>query len=343
MTSVFEHPWLSGIFGDPEVLAHLSADTQLAHMLRIEAAHSRVLGNEAAALAVEAAQITPQDLMAGASVDGLPVPELVRCLRTKISQELHIDIHRGLTSQDVIDTALVLSLRDVLSIFERRLAELQSVISQLSQDHGTTTLMGRTRMQAALPITVADRLATWSFPLTDHLARLQQMLPRLLRMQCGGAVGLSSGDALAARLGLVAPDKSWHAMRDGLGELASWLSLVSGSLGKLGTDISLMAQQGIDEISLVGGGSSSAMPHKKNPILAELLVTLARYNAIQVSGMHQALVHEQERSGAAWALEWMILPNMLQATARSLSVGCELLEKIEKIGTSSVCVVEAKI
>ena len=323
MTSVFKHPWLSGVFGDPEVLAHLSADTQLAHMLRIEAA----------ALAVEAAQITPQDLMAGASVDGLPVPELVRCLRAKISQELHIDIHRGLTSQDVIDTALVLSLRDVLSIFERRLAKLQSVISQLSQDYGTTTLMGRTRMQAALPITVADRLMTWSFPLTDHLARLHQMLPRLLRMQCGGAVGLSSGDALAARLGLAAPDKSWHAMRDGLGELASWLSLVSGSLGKLGMDISLMAQQGIDEISLVGGGSSSAMSHKKNPILAELLVTLARYNATQVIAMHQALVHEQERSGAAWALEWMILPNMLQATARSLSVSCELLEKIEKIGT----------
>ena len=138
MTSVFKHPWLSGVFGDPEVLAHLSADTQLAHMLRIEAA----------ALAVEAAQITPQDLMAGASVDGLPVPELVRCLRAQISQELHTDIHQGLTSQDVIDTALVLFLRDVLSIFERRLAKLQSVISQLLQDHGTTPLMGWTRMQA---------------------------------------------------------------------------------------------------------------------------------------------------------------------------------------------------
>ena len=148
MTSVFEHPWLSGVFGNPEVLAHLSADTQLAHMLRIEAAHSRVLGNEAAALAVEAAQITPQDLMAGTSVDGLLVPELVRCLRAQISQELHTDIHQGLTSQDVIDMALVLSLRDVLSIFERRLAKLQSVISQLLQDHGTTPLMGWTRMQA---------------------------------------------------------------------------------------------------------------------------------------------------------------------------------------------------
>jgi 3-carboxy-cis,cis-muconate cycloisomerase len=142
------------------------------------------------------------------------------------------------------------------------------------------------------------------------------MSPRLLRLQCGGPVGISSGDNLAAHLGLVAPAKSWHTMRDGFGELAGWLSLVSGSLGKIGIDISLMVQQGIDEISLVGGGSSSAMPHKLNPILAELLVTLARYNATQVSGMHQALVHEQERSGAAWALEWMILPNMLNATAK---------------------------
>jgi 3-carboxy-cis,cis-muconate cycloisomerase len=333
MTSVFEHPWLGTLFGDLEISAHLSAETQLVHMVRIEAAHSRVLGNEGAALAVESAAVAPQDLRAGSAVDGLPVPELVRRLKGQIPQELHADIHQGLTSQDVIDTAFVLSLVDILKIFVTRLGTLQSAMAQLDKDHGSAHLMGRTRMQAALPITVSDRLSSWSLPLADHLIRLHEISPRLLRMQCGGPVGLSLGNALAARLGLVAPARSWHTMRDGFGELASWLSLVSGSVGKMGVDISLMAQQGIDEISLVGGGSSSAMPHKQNPILAELLVTLARYNAIQVSGMHQAMVHEQERSGAAWVLEWMILPNMLHATARSLTAGCELIEQIEKIGT----------
>ena len=168
---------------------------------------------------------------------------------------------------------------------------------------GTNPLMGRTRMQVALPITVADRVATWALPMENHLVRLAELTPRVLQLQCGGPVGLTKGLELAEKLNLQAPIKSWHTMRDGLGELASWLCLVSGSLGKIGMNVSLMAQQGVDEINLEGGGSSSSMPHKQNSILAEILVTLARFNAIQVSGVHHALMHEQERSGAAWALE----------------------------------------
>jgi 3-carboxy-cis,cis-muconate cycloisomerase len=211
---------------------------------------------------------------------------------------------------------------------------LQADLAQLTQAHGGAALMGRTRMQAALPITVADRLATWRMPLERHLARLDEICARVLCVQCGGPVGLGAGGAaLAAQLGLAAPDKSWHAMRDGFAELASWLSLVSGSLGKMGMDISLMTQQGVDEMRLRAGGSSSAMPHKQNPILAELLVTLARYNSVQLGGMHQALIHEQERSGAAWALEWMILPAMLHSTARGLRAAQELLAQVETIGS----------
>ena len=93
-----------------------------------------------------------------------------------------------------------------------------------------------------------------------------------------------------------------------------------------------MSQQGIDEVELSGGGGSSAMPHKQNPVLAELLVTLARFNATQVPAMHDAMVHEQERSGAAWSLEWMILPQMAQATARSLTAGNEICQSISRIG-----------
>jgi 3-carboxy-cis,cis-muconate cycloisomerase len=332
MTWVFDHAWMTGVFGDKAVAAHLSAEVQLAHMLRVEAAHSRSLGNERAARAIEAAQICPEDLTEGTAVDGLPVPELVRCLKAQISPELHGDIHRGLTSQDVMDTAFVLSLKDIFPIFRQRLSALQEDLAQLAQAHGDAPLMGRTRMQAALPITVADRIATWRMPLERHLDRLDEISVRVLSVQCGGPVGLATGGAtLAAALGLAVPDKSWHAMRDGFGELASWLSLVSGSLGKMGMDISLMTQQGVDEMRLRGGGASSAMPHKQNPILAELLVTLSRYNAVQLGGMHQALIHEQERSGASWALEWMILPAMLYCTTRGLSAAQELLAQVETI------------
>ena len=158
-------------------------------------------------------------------------------------------------------------------------------------------------------------------------------------IQFGGAAGTldAFGDngpalraALARRLGLQ-DQPQWHSQRDRIAELANWLSLVSGGLGKFGQDIALMADAG-GEIELAGGGSSSAMAHKKNPVDAELLVTLARFNAVQLSGIHQSLVHEQERSGAAWTLEWMILPQMLIATGASSRVGVNLTKRIQAIG-----------
>src|SRR5690606_36016393 len=113
--------------------------------------------------------------------------------------------------------------------------------------------------------------------------------------------------------------------RDGVAGLASWLSLVTGSLGKMGQDIALMAQSEVGEIRLASGGGSSAMPHKVNPVGAETLVALARFNATLVSGMHHAMVHENERSGAAWTLEWLILPQTTVATAASLRCAVALL------------------
>ena len=124
-------------------------------------------------------------------------------------------------------------------------------------------------------------------------------------------------------------------MRDGIVEYAGVLSLISGTLGKMGQDLCLMVQPGLDEATLSGGGGSSAMPYKQNPVLAELLVTLARFNAVQLSGMHRALIHEQERSGAAWALEWMILHQMAVTAARSLSVGLSICDQVTSMGSAA--------
>lgn len=350
--SVFSHPWLSGLFGDDQVGDLLSAETELANMLRVEQAFSRALGAagivsvataEAAAAAIAGSHIDVTSLKAGAARDGMAVPDMVRQLKAQTAAELHPAIHKGLTSQDVIDTALVLALRDILVLFEQRLQALQVDFGVLSDAFGDRELMGRTRMQAAVPITAADRIATWALPLGDHLQRLSELRPRLLKLQLGGAAGNNAalGDkadavaqSMASELDLVVPDRSWHAMRDGLGEFGSWLSLVTGTLGKLGQDVCLMAQQGIDDIHLTGGGGSSAMPHKQNPVLAELLVALARYNAGQVGALHQALVHEQERSGAAWALEWMVLPQMVLATARALIAAQTLVTSVDRIGSA---------
>lgn len=348
MVSVFDHPWLGGHFGDEEALRFWSPEMQLSHMLAFEAAWSRALGAcgmvaadqaERDAAAIEALSPDIAGLRAGTAQDGLPVPALVKQLRT--AHPHGASIHEGATSQDVIDTALSLTIRDHTDLLLARLNALSDALDTLAERFGGNPLMGRTRMQAALPITGADRIATWRLPLSEHCNRLDQLRPRVERVQIGGAagdraaLGKQSG-AIAAHvaesLGLANPPRAWHAMRDGLAEYAGALSLVTGTLGKMGQDICLMAQQGIDEITLAGGGGSSAMSHKQNPVGAELLVTLARFNAVQLSAMHHSMIHEQERSGAAWSLEWMILPQMAVATARALDVALNLASRIEAFG-----------
>jgi len=348
--SVFDHPWLSGFFGDAQISAAFAAETTLARMIAFEGALTRALSgagvieDSAAQVILSKFETFKPNLSAIAKAterDGAPVPELVRQLKAHVAAPHGDQVHFGATSQDLVDTALVLALRDVNAALDARLSELIDVLGRLIDTEGRNRLMGRTRMQAAVPITAADRIVAWQEPLKRHRLRLVEINPRLLVVQFGGAAGTrhvlgeQGGEVagrIAAELDLQNPEKSWHAMRDGIGEYASWLSLVTGSLGKMGQDVSLMAQNEFDEITIEGGGGSSAMPHKKNPVKAELLVTLARFNAVQVSGMHHVLVHEQERSGAAWLLEWLILPQMAVTAGAALRTAIELLSSVKRIG-----------
>jgi 3-carboxy-cis,cis-muconate cycloisomerase len=352
MTSVFDHPWLGGLFDDEQALLIWSPHNQITHILAFEAAFTRALGvvgkipsiaSEAIAKRIETFEPDMAALRAGTAKDGVVVPELVRQLRTRIVSDTNT-IHHGATSQDAIDTALALTLKDFNGLLATRLTALLQAINSVEIRFGGNPLMGCTRMQAAMHITVSDRLRTWSSPVEGHLARLERLRPSVERLQLGGAAGDRSalephGETIskdmAKRLGLAHTANAWHATREGLADYSNLLSLITGTLGKMGQDICLMAQQGIDEITMQAGGGSSAMPHKQNPVLAELLVTLARFNATQLSGMHHALVHEQERSGAAWALEWMILPQMAQASARSLFAATEVVNNITRIGTKA--------
>lgn len=348
MSGVFDHPWLSGLFGDPQAARIWSAEADLARMIAFEAAYSRALGAagladaamaERAARAIEAARIDMDALRDGTARDGLPVPALVAQLKQAAGEDAGA-VHRGATSQDVIDSALACALRDTGELLRDRIGILRTALEALRVRFGDRALMGRTRMQAALPISVADRIETWARPLDDHLDRLERIMPQVTRLQLGGPVGTRAdlsgqgaavAERVAAALGL-APAPQWHARRDGVAEFAGLLSLISGGLGKMGQDVCLMAQQNPREVTLSGTGGSSAMAHKQNPVAAELLVTLARYNATQLSAMHQALMHEQERSGAAWQLEWMVLPQMARATGGALGTAIALCEAVEQIG-----------
>lgn len=348
MISVFDHPWNGGLFGDDEVAEIWSPETQLGHFRSFEIALARAFdfvgqvpagAGEAAAKSILSTEIDLDALRSRTGIDGLPVPEFVRQLRAGAGETAEA-VHTGATSQDVLDTALALTLRDMTELLLRRLGKLSEALEHLKERYGTNGLMARTRMQAALPTTVGDRIDAWRRPLVSHREALETLRPKVERLQLGGAIGTAhafggAADAIRRKMATdlrlyTAP--VWHTDRTAVGEYAGQLSAITGSMGKLGQDIALMAQQGVDEISISGGGGSSAMPHKSNPVLAELLVTLARFNATLLSGMHHALIHEQERSGAAWMLEWMILPQMAITAGRALSAGKALIGRIERIG-----------
>ncbi|MBA1157386.1 3-carboxy-cis,cis-muconate cycloisomerase [Microvirga mediterraneensis] len=336
MTQTPPHPILQALVGDGEVGAFFSDEAELAAMLRVETALAEAeakvgLIDEGAAKRIAEVSRTFQAdwsrLAEGLARDGVIVPDFVRQLRAAVGEPHARSVHVGATSQDIIDTSLVLRLRSVVEILGQRLATLIHNLDGLKRRDGATRVMAHTRMQQALPFSAADKIDTWLQPLERHREQLQDLAPRLLVVQLGGPIGTrgelkGQGDAVAdamaeiLELGL-AP--SWHSQRDRIGEFGAFLSLLTGTLGKIGQDIALMAQNEVGEVRLATGGGSSAMPHKSNPVPAEVLVTLARFNAGMLGTLHQALVHEGERSGAAWTLEWMVLPQMVVAAASALS------------------------
>lgn len=344
----FDHPVLGGLLGDEEINGYFSVEAEVKAMLAFEAALASVeakaglIPEEAAGAiidAISAFEPDIDDLRIAVSVDGVVVPELVRQLRAVVGAKMASHVHFGATSQDVIDTGLMLRLKPVLAIVEQRLAVFLRALGNLAKRDGENTLMAATRMQPAIPIRAGDRIESWRGPAERNLERLRAWMVDGLALQFGGAAGTldklggkanAVRAALAGELGL-ADRPQWHSQRDRIAELASVLSLISGGLGKFGQDVALMALSG-NEVELAAGGGSSAMPHKQNPVSAEVLVTLARFNATQLAGLHAAMVHEQERSGAAWTLEWMILPQMVFATAAGTRLATELVANIRRLG-----------
>lgn len=327
----------TALLADAEAAALLDDAAQARAMVAVEAALARVEARQGVipaahgeAIVAALAGFEPDlaDLARGTASAGVPVPALVAQLRRRVGPPAGDFVHWGATSQDIVDTALVLLLREILGVLGSRLDALAAALAGLAEAHAATPMIGRTRFQQAVPTTFGLKAAGWLAPLQRHRRRLAELEPRLLLVQLGGAAGnlAALGDkgvavmeGLARELGLGCPAMPWHSQRDGPAELASWLALVTGSLGKLGQDVLLLAQNEVGEAREAAGGGSSTMPQKSNPILSEALVTLARRNAALVGAMHEAMLHAHERDGAAWALEWTVLPEMISGTAAALA------------------------
>ena len=334
--------WLSPLFEDSDVAGLLSDEQFIAHMVTFEAALAKVEGelgiipSDAAARILDALPTFKPDIqgiLRGVDQSGVPTIELVKQIREHVGGDAASYVHWGATSQDVMDTALVLQLRGILAVLEGKLVRLIDHLAQLADKYRHTLMAGRTHSQQALPITFGLKVAGWLAPLSRHRARLGELKPRLLVLQFGGAVGTlaSLGDAglqvqeaLAKELELGVPILPWHTQRDNVVELASWLSLVTGSLGKIGQDIILLAQSEVDELRESGDsarGGSSTMPQKSNPVISETLIAAARTNAAHLSAMQQALIQEHERATGGWQIEWLTLPQMLMLTGAALEKG----------------------
>ncbi|MEL7462912.1 MAG: lyase family protein [Pseudomonadota bacterium] len=337
-----------GLYGDEEIAALFTDSAEVRAMLLFEGALAKVQGRlgmipEVSAAAISRASQTvmlnPAGLAAGAAAAGVPAPALVEAFRKAMEAPEHAaHIHFGATSQDVIDTGLILRLRRALEIIEGRLTALIDAAEAKAKAEADTVMAARTRSQIATPTTLGAKIAVWRSSLARCRDRLAEANQRAMRISLAGASGTNAamagrGEEVAAgvaeELGLAHDPIPWHSARDGIAEIGGALTLLTGSLGKIGIDLIGLMQSEVREVSAGTSGGSSTMPHKSNPVGPEALIALARANAGIVGRLYEAQLHAQEREGAAWALEWLTLPQIVIAAGASLRHAAGLIETLE--------------
>jgi 3-carboxy-cis,cis-muconate cycloisomerase len=250
-------------------------------------------------------------------------------------------VHMGATSQDAMDSGLVVQLRSAITLLDKDLENLADALAQQAQRHAGVPMPGRTWLQQATPITLGAKIAGWLGAITRHRQRLKELKPRLLCLQFGGASGSLAAlgemafpiaEALARELKLNLPDQPWHTQRDRLVEFASWLGLVAGGLGKIGRDLSLMMQTEAGEVfepAAAGKGGSSTMPHKRNPVGAAVMIGAATRAPGLVATMFSAMPQEHERSLGLWHAEWETLPELCCLVSGSLQQAVAVIPGLE--------------
>ncbi|OCR24101.1 3-carboxy-cis,cis-muconate cycloisomerase [Pseudomonas syringae] len=250
-------------------------------------------------------------------------------------------VHMGATSQDAMDSGLILQLRQAVQLLEVDLRKLADTLAQQARRYALTPLAGRTWLQQATPVTLGMKIAGWLGAVTRHRQRLMEIKPRLLSLQFGGASGtlaalggegFAVAEALARELQLTLPEQPWHTHRDRLVEFASLLGMIAGSLGKIGRDISLLMQTEVGELfepAAAGKGGSSTMPHKRNPVGAAVMISASVRAPGLVATMFAAMAQEHERSLGLWHAEWETLPELCCLVSGSLQQALQVIPELE--------------
>jgi 3-carboxy-cis,cis-muconate cycloisomerase len=339
----------SGLFARGAAADEVSDRALLQAMLDVEVALLRALARSGLApteVAEEVASVADAgelDLAAigrSASEKGTPVPGMLSALRARLSDGAAAYVHQGTTSQDVIDTGLMLVARRALSPLIDDLDGAADVCAGLADRHRRTLLPARTLLQQALPTTFGFKAAGWLVGLDGARAELVDIRERSLAVQLGGAVGtlaalgdhgLEVAADVADQLGLAQPELPWHTLRLRPARLASALGAALGVMGKLARDVSLLAQTEVAEATEggEGRGGSSTMPHKHNPVGAVAVVACAKRGPGLLATIFSAMVQEHERAAGAWQAEWEPLLELLRITGSAASATRELLAGLE--------------
>ncbi|SAK44983.1 3-carboxy-cis,cis-muconate cycloisomerase [Caballeronia calidae] len=239
-------------------------------------------------------------------------------------------VHWGATTQDIMDTAVALQVRDALDSIDGDIRELRAILADLAKKHRDTPMAGRTHLQQALPVTFGYKVAIWLAMFDRHQERVAQMRERVAVVEFAGAAGTlaSLGDkgfavqkALAEELKLGVPATTWHVARDGFAEAVNLLALVTGSLGKIAIDIMIMASTEFAEVYepfVKGRGASSTMPQKRNPISSELMLAAAKAVRQHAGLMVDAMIQDFERATGPWHAEWIAIPESFILTSGAL-------------------------
>jgi 3-carboxy-cis,cis-muconate cycloisomerase len=337
-TTVLDSILFRDAFGTPEMREVFSDLALISRYAEVEVALARaearcgVIPAEAAEAIAQRTDVAALDfdlLRRETDVVGYPILPLVHQM-VKQCGEAGRYVHWGATTQDIMDTAVVLQIRAALQLIEADIAVLRDILADLSKRYRDTPMAGRTHLQQALPITFGYKAAIWLAMFDRHAERLAQLKPRVLVGQFAGAAGTlaSLGDkgfevqrALCEELGLDVPVATWHVARDGFAEAVNFLALVTGSLGKIALDIMLMASTEFAEVYepfVKGRGASSTMPQKRNPISSELMLAAAKGVRQHAGLMLDAMVQDFERATGPWHAEWMAIPESFVLTAGAL-------------------------
>ncbi len=336
--SVFDSILFADLFPCGEVSALFTDSAEVRAMMLVEAALARAQAQNdvipaAAAAAISraalTAQIDPASLTGPTGVNGVSVPGFVAAFRKEIAPDHAQHLHWGATSQDIIDTALMLRLRQALVHLEADLRIALDRFAALAKSHAALPMVARTYGQHATPTSFGAVVAAWGSPYLALLEDLPKLRSEGLWVSLSGAAGTAGAlgpsapavrKEMARDLKLNDPGRTWHTDRTPILRLTDWMTRLAQAGNKVGADLTDYVASGSAVLELGGTGSSSTMPQKKNPIAPAALVAVSRH----VAGLHGTLMsadgHRHQRDGAGWFLEWLTIPSVVLGAACSLTV-----------------------